>query len=72
MFSVCCIIDRRQEVLEQIDQCVEFVGLNCFHCNRYWYCHVTKTLQREASGKGIKTFNSDIAWWSIDWYKDKR
>ena len=34
-------------------------------------CCVTKKLQREAASKGIRTFNSDIDWWSIDWYVDE-
>ena len=72
MFSVCCIIEGREEVLEKIGQCVDYVGLNCFYCNRCWFCHVTKVLQQQASKKGIKTFNSDIVWWSIDWYKGKK
>ena len=60
MISLWCIIERREEVLKQIERCIDYVGANCFYCNKCWYCHVTKTLQREASKKGIKTFNSDI------------
>ena len=69
--TLYCIIEKRENVLQKINNCVEYVGLNCFYCNQCWYCQVTKTLQREASKKGIKTFNSDIDWWSIEWYRDK-
>ena len=62
IFAIYCIIEKREEVLDKIEQCVDHVGLNCFYCNRCWFCHVTKTLQREAAKKVIKTFNSDIVW----------
>ena len=69
--SLYYVIEKREEILKKIEECVDFVGDNCFYCNKCWHCRVTKMLQREASKKGLKSFNSDIKWWSIDWYKGK-
>ena len=71
MMSVWCIIQKREEVLDKIEKYLDFLVLNCFKCNRCWHCRVTEKLQREAASKGVNTFNSDIDWWSIDWYVDE-
>ena len=60
MAKLYYMIERREEVLKQIQRCVDYVGANCFYCNNCWNCLVTKKLQNEASKKGIKSFNSDI------------
>ena len=65
-----CISEKREEVLKMIDQSIEYFGLNCFFCNICWHCCVTRNLQTQAALKGIKTFNSDIKYWSIDWHKN--
>ena len=71
MAHLFCIIEKREEILEKIDQAFEFVSINCFFCNVCWHCCVVRELQKESSRTGIQTFNSDIKYWSIDWYKNK-
>ena len=61
------MIEKREEILKKNEECVDYVDANCFYCNKCWQCCVTK---REATKKGMKSFNSDIKW-SIDWYKGK-
>ena len=70
--SLYYVIEKREEILKKIEECVDYVGANCFYYNKCWQCRVTKILQREASKKGMKTckkgmkiFNSDIKWWPI-------
>ena len=65
-----CIIEKR-DVLEKIDQAFDFVSLNCFCCNICWHCNVVLKLLKESVRVGIKTFNSDIKYWSIDWEKNE-
>ena len=72
MAKVCYMIEKREEVLKQIQRCVDYVGANCFYCNECWNCLVTKKLQKEADKKGIKLFNSNIKWWSIKWEVSKK
>ena len=71
MAELFCIIKKREEIVEKIEQAFEFVTLNCFGCNIYWHCCVTLKLQKESVRVGIATFNSDIKYWSIDWEKNK-
>ena len=71
MAELFCIIEKREEILEKIDQAFDFVSLNCFFCNVCWHCCVTRKLQKESVRVGIKTFNSDIKYWSIDWQKNE-
>ena len=66
-----CIIGKREDVLEKIDQAFDFVSLNCFCCNVCWHCNVVLKLRKESVRVGIKTFNSDIKYWSIDWEKNE-
>ena len=71
MSHLFCIIETREQIIDKIDQAVEYVGLNCFFCNVCWHCHVVRKLQKEVGRVGVKTFNSDLKYWSIDWYKNK-
>ena len=71
MTELFCIVEKREEILEKIDQAFAFVGLNCFFCNVCWHCCVARELQKESARIGIRTFNSDIRYWSIDWQKNK-
>ena len=71
MSHLFCIIETREQILEKIEQAVEYVGLNCFFCNVCWHCHVVRELQKEATRAGLRSFNSDLKYWSIDWYKNK-
>ena len=66
MAELFCIIEKREEILEKIDQAFDFVSLSCFFCNGCWRCCVARKLQKESVRVGIKTFNSDIKYWSID------
>ena len=69
MAELFCIIEKREKILEKIDQAFDCVSLNCFFCNVCWPCCVARKLQKESVRIGIKTFNSDIKYWSIDWQK---
>ena len=71
MSHLFCIIEKREQILEKIEQAVEYVGLNCSFCNVCWHRHVVRELQKEAGRVGLRTFNSDLSYWSIDWYKNK-
>ena len=62
-----CIIEKREEILEKIEQAFDFVSLNCFCCNICWHCNVVVKLRKESVRVGIKIFNADIKYWSIDW-----
>ena len=42
------VIYRKEEMLEIIQDCVEYVCKHCFYCNNSWECMVTKKLQQEA------------------------
>ena len=66
-----CIIEKREDVLKKTDQAFDFVSLNCFCCNICWHCNVVLKLRKESVRVGIKTFNSDIEYWSIDWEKNE-
>ena len=71
MAHLFCIIEKREEILQKSDQAFEFVSINCFFCNVCRRCCVARELQKESSRIGIRTFNSDINYRSIDWYKNK-
>ena len=71
MTELFCIIEKREEILEKIEQSFDFVSLNCFCCNICWHCCVVLRLRKESVRVGIKTFNSDIKYWSIDWEKNE-
>ena len=64
------MIERKQYVIKQIQDCVDYVTANCFYCNKCWYCLVTKKLEKEADKKKLKS--SDVEWWSIKWTKSKK
>ena len=59
-----CIIEKKEEILEKA---FDFVSLNCFCCNICWHFNVVVKLRKESVRVGIKTFNADIKYWSIDW-----
>ena len=61
------ITETRESILEQISDCVKYVSENCFYCRKCWKCSVTSRLQKEANKKCIKTFNSHIRWWTLEW-----
>ena len=61
------IIESREFILRQIEQCINYVSQNCFDCNNCWECSVTSKLQNKSNKKGLKTFNKHIKWWSIEW-----
>ena len=61
------IIESRESILRQIEQCINYVSQNCFYCNNCSECSVTSKLQKQSNKKGLKTFNKHIKWWSIEW-----
>ena len=48
-------LNRKEEILNKIQDCVDYVSANCFYCNNCWHCLVTKKFQKEASKKKLKT-----------------
>ena len=64
------IIEKREDIINKIDEFLDYVCVNCFCCNRCWHCSVIYKLQREASKKGLQSFNSYSKWWSIEWIKE--
>ena len=69
MAQIVGVTYSKEEILNRIQDCVNFVSASCFYCNNCWQCHVTKELQREASKKKLK--NTDQKWWSIAWKAGK-
>ena len=65
-----CIIEKREDILKKIEQAFDFVSLNCLCCNICWHCNVVVKIRKESVRVGIKTFNSDIKYWSIDWDRE--
>ena len=65
MAKLVGVLYRKEELLEKIQDCVEYVSANCFYCNNCWNCLVTKKFRKDASEKKLKT--SDKQWWSIEW-----
>ena len=64
------MIQEKEYVIKQIQNCVDHVECHCFYCNNCWYCLVTKKLQREADKKKLKSSTTD--WWSVKGTKDKK
>ena len=58
------VLYRKGQILDKIQDCVDYVSANCFYCNKCWHCFVTKKLQKEASKKNLKS--SEKQWWSIE------
>ena len=64
-------IERKDSVLRQIGECNNYIATHCYYCKNCWQCRVTTKFNKEIIAKGIKTFNADKKWWSIDWSEEK-
>ena len=71
MAEVVGHIYKKEFVSWQIADCNNYVANHCNYCNNCWKCKVCKKFSQECNVKGIKTFNVNKKWWSIDWKKQK-
>ena len=70
--AVCIgFIEKRENVLAKISQSNDYVAMHCNFCKNCYKHKIIKGFKEEIRTKGIKTFNQDKKWWSIDWRKDK-
>ena len=64
-------IEKREYVLSKISESNDYVATHCNFCKKCYKCKIIKGFKDEIRTKGIKTFNQDKQWWSINWRKDK-
>ena len=63
-----CVIQTRQEISEIEKHMFEYVQSNCVCCNFCFHCKLLIKLKKEIARTGFNSFNSDIKYWSVDWF----